>query len=110
MGKVPQELLDLKFDLKDCHFFSEQHSGKKKNPRPVKFGISNGEIDFSDPSTNPDDPMAAARRVYVTHIPTQITVSVDRFMPKRNREVAIELLKGKVEAWVASMIEKYEKL
>ena len=110
MGKVPEELLAMKFDLKDCHFYAETHSGKKKNPRPVRFGVSNGEIDFSDPTTNPDDPMAASRRVYGTHVPTQITVAVDKFMPKRNREVVIETLRVRVEAWVASLIKQYEAL
>jgi hypothetical protein len=106
MAEVPKELLEMKFDINDCYFRGEVNNNKKGSPS-LKFGMSAGQIDYQDPNFNPDNPLAATRRVIATHVPTNITVSVDKFSPKRNRELAIVLLKEEVEAWLARMIKRY---
>jgi hypothetical protein len=99
-----QALQDLKFDLKDCTIEVARHSTKN---RPIRFGIFNGEIDYADHPE--EDPEKIASKVTVTHIPTGLSVSVDKFHPSRNRAVAIELLKEEVTQYINKMIEHHEK-
>lgn len=108
MATPPQELLDLKFSADDCQVSGERHTGKKNSPRPLLFGVSNGEIPMDGPDFDVDDPLKAARRITVRHVPTGLQVSVDKFFPKRNREVAFKLLQRDVEKWIKDAIAKFE--
>lgn len=103
--ELPDNLKNLKFDLADCKIeTARQH---EKN-RPVRPGVSNGEIDYSKyPGLEPEQIM---NMVTVTHIPTNISSTVTKFSPKRNREIAIEIVKGRVEERIAETILAYQAM
>lgn len=103
--ELPENLKNLKFDLGDCVIEVPQHPEKK---RPVQHGITNGEVDFSQHPG--EDLETIMNRVTVTHVPTKLSVTVDKFLPHRNRAIAIELLKRRVEERIAQVIKEYERL
>lgn len=101
---LPDNLKNLKFSLEDCVIDVAQHPTKQ---RPVQYGILNGEIDYA---ANPgQDAESIMNRVTATHLPTNLSVTVDKFLPYRNRAIAIELLKQQVEKRIATVIEEYER-
>ena len=100
---IPEQLRNLKFDLADCIIDVARQAEKG---RPVLYGVTNGEVDYAD---NPgQDLETIMNRVTVTHIPTKLSVTVDKFLPSRNRTIAIELLKRQVEQKIAELIKMYE--
>jgi len=102
--ELPKNLQNLKFDLGDCVIDVAQHPDKQ---RPVQFGITNGEIDYA--KYPGQDLESIMNRVTVTHLPTKLSVTVDKFTPFRNRAIAIELLKCQVEERIAQVIQEYER-
>jgi hypothetical protein len=103
--ELPENLKNLKFSLDDCVIEVAQHPTKE---RPVQFGISNGEIDYAK---HPGQDMESIMNsVTVTHVPTRLSVTVNKFLPFRNRTIAIELLKHQVEERIAQVIKEYERI
>ena len=101
---LPANLANLKFDLRDCIIEVAKHSGKE---RPVQFGVTNGEVDFSE---HPGEDLESIMNgVTVTHIPTRLSVTVSKFLPFRNRQIAIQMLKKQVEERIAQVIQEYER-
>jgi hypothetical protein len=102
---LPENLRNLKFDPEDCVIEVAQHPEKK---RPVQFGISNGEIDYSQ---HPGEDMESImNRVTVTHVPTRITATVNKFLVHRNKVIAMELVKRQVEEYIEKVKKDYERL
>ena len=92
---------DLRFDRKDCTFSSATVDDIGSNrSRPPRVGggtagmIVNGKFD-------PD----AARMVTVTHVPTGLSASVQKYHPARNKELAFQ----EVERLVNDFLTKMKK-
>jgi len=73
------------------------------NPRTGKsyrFPALNGEYPLEGKPGEESEGARAARVVTVQHTPTGIAVAEDRFLPYRNKEIAMKLLKEKVLEWI----------
>lgn len=102
--ELPENLKNLKFDLADCLIEVPRHPDKD---RPMQHGITNGEVDYAQHPGK--DLESIMNRVTATHLPTGLSVTVDKFLPYRNRAIAVELLKRQVEERIAEVIKEYER-
>ena len=87
----------MRFDVKDCEITTPV------NPRTgqsYRFPAMNGEYTLDGAPGQESEGAKAARRVIVRHVPTGITVEEHRFLPFRNKEIALNLLQKRVEEFI----------
>ena len=87
----------LEFRLDDCVVEAAQNTELK---RPWKLYEIQRQEEMGGSSM---------RTVTVTHLPTGISYSEDRFMPKRNREIAIEAVKARVNELIKKVKAQGQK-
>jgi len=93
---VSEGIQNLKFDLDDCIILMPYDAGAPGGPRPWRhYDIQRDEL-----SGRTD-----TKRVTVTHGPTGISYTEDRFLPYRNKQIAIAMVKAAVEELIKQLKE-----
>lgn len=89
----------LAFRLEDCQIDVAMNTDVKEQ-RPWRLYEIRRQEDMGGSSM---------RAVTVTHLPTGISFTEERFLPKRNREIAVEAVKRRVEEFIAAAKASVQK-
>lgn len=94
-------IYDLKWDPEDCVVDTARNIDLqgKVNREYRMYEIAQEELGGG----------SEKRKVTVFHPPTGLSVTESKFLPKRNKEIAMKKLKVLVEKWIAEKIEIYER-